>query len=1524
MLLLAVQVHAQAGFSIPFSDDNGTQINSSLSTGNNAGTWNFGGIAIQNGNLNIGNTPHYKQGSINNAQVFRTYTLGTPMTGPSNFTVNISEYDLGNENSVAIPGRGLQFIVKDSSDSGVAIGILNGVGNGQYDVGEPFTDSNGNGTWDDVIITDSPEAVSAQNKLTDVQALYDAAVALNPDIANFYNAIQVASDELEAARIVRENANEALYLNDYSGAEDALYIAQVVYNNAGQIVYNDWAPNNNFDNLTLAEFLEILESDPQFWYTGSQYTSALTALNNAQNTYDAAAAAQTGLLATRSDAIDEYNAKNVIYLAAIADSENSDVTDADLAAQLYSAEIDFALYTSPGESFTDLSGSVNVVGQSWQTDSGTWTSEPISASSSSPILLQVLNDDTVGGVGSVLRFSTNNGSSWINTMVDGLVLSEISSIQLLTKNPDGGSWGSGLAGGSPGDYAMIDSIELAAGIPEAEPEPEPTPEGKIEFTFIGTNNHDFSSFVTVPTLVTAADIIAAPIGSDLYIGDGSLAIANFVVDGGTIGGSQYGKGKVGISQTDELVGHNLVVRYFKVDTSHPDGYSASGPKFYADGDALATGDVIAVASTGMGVSTQTGFQVRVWKESKTAPEEPAFEVPEGHIGFTFIGTNNHDFSSYITVPTTIDASTITAHPQGSDIFAVGSTTIAEWSSESAIGGSNFGKGKLTIPQTDLLQDQLLWVRYFKQDASHEDGYSASGPKFSIDGDAIANGEVTQEGPSGFGVGAQTGFKIKIWTTSKSNSDFDGDGVDDSTDAFPSDPNETTDADGNGIGDNADAAGPTESPVLNIAIVGTDVELNWDDSNSFDVHVSSNLSDWTNTNVNTSPHSRELGVSEFFKLSEPEPEPEPEEPEPVDNTDAYLEGSEFSGDQGGMILDGATMINPTFTNANNFGSLVNTIIEFASGVADFSGTDMSGVSIRQESNLSNATFNGADLTGASITQTDLTGADFANANLTNASVTSSVILKNTDFSGADLTSSDFFSTNYNNTNLSGIVGLDPIIFTFIGTNNHDFSSQLEGGLHAGVINQSMPIQDAGSDLYYDDSICVIEWSGAEPIGGSQYGKSKVTIAQTPGFENYNLKVRFFVEDSNNAAGFASAGPVIVIDGAELANGPVTAEADTGHEVSTRTGYSVRVWKEHEPVAGITVADSPDFSAGSNASWPYVITLTTAAEGAASQAQQALGIFVNELPVGGANYSVYKTTANGNDYIAPAQPLVLGDNTITIPAVGFDRAVKIRLSSGDVTIGGLSDNGEVLYSTSVPEPEEGEANPFTLYANPVVSNTDVAAWPNAITLTTAAVGSISQGDQTLSINVLGMDENSSYRIYKTTANGNDYFGPAQALALGNNTITVPSVDFDRAVKIQFSPEFFYFDSLTVNGTTYPEPEPAEPVAGITVADSHDFIAGSNPLWPYVITLTTAAEGAASQAQQALGIFVNELPVGGANYSVYKTTANGNDYIAPAQPLVLGDNTITIPAVGFDRAVKIRLSSGDVAFDSLMVNGITYHGP
>ena len=64
---------------------------------------------------------------------------------------------------------------------------------------------------------------------------------------------------------------------------------------------------------------------------------------------------------------------------------------------------------------------------------------------------------------------------------------------------------------------------------------------------------------------------------------------------------------------------------------------------------------------------------------------------------------------------------------------------------------------------------------------------------------------------------------------------------------------------------------------------------------------------------------------------------------------------------------------------------------------------------------------------------------------------------------------------------------------------------------------------------------------------------------------------------------------------------------------------------------------------------------------------------------------------------------------------------------------------------------------------------------------------------------------------------------------------------------------------------------------------------------------------------------LPAGGANFRVYKTTANGNSWFGNPVALTLGSNSITVAAVSFDRAVKFQFSSGDVEFDALSVNGV-----
>ena len=116
--------------------------------------------------------------------------------------------------------------------------------------------------------------------------------------------------------------------------------------------------------------------------------------------------------------------------------------------------------------------------------------------------------------------------------------------------------------------------------------------------------------------------------------------------------------------------------------------------------------------------------------------------------------------------------------------------------------------------------------------------------------------------------------------------------------------------------------------------------------------------------------------------------------------------------------------------------------------------------------------------------------------------------------------------------------------------------------------------------------------------------------------------------------------------------------------------------------------------------------------------------------------------------------------------------------------------------------------------------------------------------------------------------------------------------------------------------------DPAAGITVAESSVFYDKANATWVKVIDLALVADGVSSQGAQTLSMNVTELPEGGANYRVYKTTASGGDFLGNAKALALGANDITIAGVAFDRAVKIQLSSADVRFDSLVVNGTTIY--
>ena len=211
-----------------------------------------------------------------------------------------------------------------------------------------------------------------------------------------------------------------------------------------------------------------------------------------------------------------------------------------------------------------------------------------------------------------------------------------------------------------------------------------------------------------------------------------------------------------------------------------------------------------------------------------------------------------------------------------------------------------------------------------------------------------------------------------------------------------------------------------------------------------------------------------------------------------------------------------------------------------------------------------------------------------------------------------------------------------------------------------------------------------------------------------------------------------------------------------------------------------------------------------------------------------------------------------------------------------------------------------------------------WPHVLVATTPDSGAASQGVQTFTINVTDTASGASFRVAKTVANGNWFFGPAISITIGINTITVPAVTFNRSVKFQFSSGDIEFDALSLNGyvSACADLLPPPPSSSL-ISACGDFVSGPTA-WPYVLVATTPDSGAASQGSQTFTMNVTNLPTVGANFRVYKTTANGNDFFGSPVALTIGSNSITVTAVTFDRAVKFQFSSGDVEFDALSLNG------
>jgi TonB family protein len=106
--------------------------------------------------------------------------------------------------------------------------------------------------------------------------------------------------------------------------------------------------------------------------------------------------------------------------------------------------------------------------------------------------------------------------------------------------------------------------------------------------------------------------------------------------------------------------------------------------------------------------------------------------------------------------------------------------------------------------------------------------------------------------------------------------------------------------------------------------------------------------------------------------------------------------------------------------------------------------------------------------------------------------------------------------------------------------------------------------------------------------------------------------------------------------------------------------------------------------------------------------------------------------------------------------------------------------------------------TIAASSLFSTLANQAWPYKIDITSPSDVN-NRAAQTLTINITSLPlQGANYRVVKSVANGNLYYGPGKALSLGFNSIRVNAVSFDRSIAIQFTSGDVTFDQLARNGS------------------------------------------------------------------------------------------------------------------------------
>ena len=241
--------------------------------------------------------------------------------------------------------------------------------------------------------------------------------------------------------------------------------------------------------------------------------------------------------------------------------------------------------------------------------------------------------------------------------------------------------------------------------------------------------------------------------------------------------------------------------------------------------------------------------------------------------------------------------------------------------------------------------------------------------------------------------------------------------------------------------------------------------------------------------------------------------------------------------------------------------------------------------------------------------------------------------------------------------------------------------------------------------------------------------------------------------------------------------------------------------------------------------------------------------------------------------------------------------------------------IITSVTFAQTTIGESDLFNTTTN--------TTWTHVFTAVTTSDGvAVSGLAQTVVINITDLpSESETYRIYKTTQSGQGDFNQQGSLILGENTITVPAVTFNRAVKFQFSGGgLIQFDSFSHNGVVlYPtnsqECEPDD----VTIGTSDSFVAQDNDDWPFYLTAASIVDdGTNMNTDHSFEMNITCMPDEGASYRIYKTNSTGNDITCCVGTLSLGENSKVVAGVSWNRNLRFQFSSGDIGYSSLSVNG------